>query len=421
MEELVRPAGRPGLRGRAAQWLSDNPSWKKAIPWAALWVIGPRILVGLMMAAAWYVDRPFLLPVLQANPSLYGYSPLYTTLPGEYLLGVWMRWDAVHYINLAIGGYFNNITGDSVFYPLYFLLIRFFSQVFQADRVLVALVIATLSTFFMLLFLYRIVDSIYGEPAARWSVVALAVYPTALLLQGPYTESLFLALTLAAFWSAYQARWVWAGALGALASLSRGPGMYTPAALAWTAYQQLSPLAAVWKKPPVRKLLGMTLGLGLPLAAGLGFLAWKQWVGFPPLEVVYRDYTHWVVSNPLTSLYLAVRACFTTPDITVVLEAVTALGFIVLSALLMIKPRWRRPEWIIYTLLNLGVFLSRYSTTSSPLQSMGRYVLILFPVFILLGDWLSRSSRRVQFAYTVTSISLLMIFSALYVFGIFVG
>jgi hypothetical protein len=384
-------------------------------------VIGPRILVALMMAAAWSIDRPYLLPVLQANPSLYGYSPLYTTLPGEYLLGVWMRWDAVHYINLAIGGYFHNVIGDTVFYPLYFLLIRFFSQVFQADRVLVALVISTLSTFFVLLFLYRIADSIYGKPAARWSVVALAVYPTALLLQGPYTESLFIALTLAAFWSAYQGRWAWVGALGGLASLSRGPGMYTPAALAWTAYQQLSPLAGVLKKPPVRKLAALALGLGLPAAVGLGFLAWKQWAGFPPLEVVYRDYTHWVISNPLTSLYRAIEICFRAPDITVVIEVLSALGFIGLSALMVIQPRWRRPEWILFTLLNLGVFLSRYSTTSSPLQSMGRYVLILFPLFIVLGDWLSRRSRRVQFAYTVTSISLLMIFSAMYVFGIFVG
>jgi hypothetical protein len=165
----------------------------------------------------------------------------------------------------------------------------------------------------------------------------------------------------------------------------------------------------------------MALGLGLPAVVGVGFLAWKQWVGFPPLEVVYRDYTHWVVSNPLKSLYLAIRECFVAPNITVVLEAVTALGFIGLSALMIVKPRWRRPEWILYTLLNLGVFLSRYSTTSSPLQSMGRYVLILFPIYILLGDWLSRSSRRVQFAYTITSISLLMIFSTMYVFGVFVG
>jgi hypothetical protein len=58
------------------------------------------------MAAAWIAARPYVLPILEANPNYYGKLPLYTSLPGEALLGVWLRWDATHHINLALRGYF---------------------------------------------------------------------------------------------------------------------------------------------------------------------------------------------------------------------------------------------------------------------------------------------------------------------------
>jgi hypothetical protein len=72
-------------------------------------------------------------------------------------------------------------------------------------------------------------------------------------------------------------------------------------------------------------------------------------------------------------------------------------------------------------LLNMVVFLSRYSTIASPLQSMARYVLILFPAFIIIGDWLSRRHKRVQFFYCVISITILILFCGLYTYGWFIG
>src|SRR5437870_921220 len=80
----------------------------------------------------------------------------------------------------------------------------------------------------------------YVPAAARWALFALAVYPTAFFLLAPFTESLFLALTMAAFVAADARRWWLAGVLGAMASLTRGPGIVTTAALAWMAWQQRS-------------------------------------------------------------------------------------------------------------------------------------------------------------------------------------
>lgn len=344
MGEFVQRRFPSQIRSRITEWLIDHPSWKAAIPWAALWVGLTRIGAGAVMAAAWLVNRPILYPILQNHPGLYGYTPLYTTLAGESFLGVWLHWDAVHYINLAIGGYFGNITGDSVFYPLYFLLIRWFGRPFHTDLVLVSLTLSTLATFFALVFLYRIADHFYGTQTARWSVIALAIYPTSLFLIGPYTESLFIALTLAAFWFAYQGSWLWVGLFGALGSLSRGPGMYTTAALIWPAVHQLGLMRSDWDKIPRRRRALVLIGLGMPIAAGVAFLAWKHWAGFPSLIEVYRNNTHWIVADPITALSLAILACVRAPDFITILEAASAVVFLGFTVLLIVKPRWRRIE-----------------------------------------------------------------------------
>jgi hypothetical protein len=71
--------------------------------------------------------------------------------------------------------------------------------------------------------------------------------------------------------------------------------------------------------------------------------------------------------------------------------------------------------------LNLGVFLSKHSLVATPLQSIARYVIVLFPGFILLGDWLSRLKPRVRFLYLSASTALLLLFSAFYALAIFIG
>jgi Gpi18-like mannosyltransferase len=76
-------------------------------------------------------------------------------------------------------------------------------------------------------------------PLARRSVICLAVFPTAYYLVAGYTESLFLALTLGAFLAALKRRWLVAGSLAYLASLTRLQGAVLLLPLGWIAYVQL--------------------------------------------------------------------------------------------------------------------------------------------------------------------------------------
>ena len=385
--------------------------------WAAAWVVFLRLAVGGMMAVTWTIFRQALTPSILAVPDFFGLLPKYTTFPGDVLWGVWIRWDATHHLNLAIRGYASLSEGDSVFYPLYAFIVRLFAEVLGHQYVLAGLVVSTLATFLALAFLYVIAEEDYGPAAARWSVAALALYPTALFLVAPFTESLFLALTLAAFLLARRGRWLGAGAAGALASLARGPGIYTAAALAWVAFGQLR----LGKLNSLGRKAAALAGLALPVLGGLSFLAWRAWAGYIPVNAVLQKYSGLVLTNPANGLWLALEEMVRRPGLTAWLEGLSALAWLGLLALMLIRPRWRRWDWIIYVGLNLGVFLSKHSLVATPLQSVARYVIVLFPGFILLGDWLSRQQPRGRFLLLVSSAALLLLFSALYALSVFIG
>jgi hypothetical protein len=290
--------------------------------------------------------------------------------------------------------------------------------VLGGDEVLAALLLSTAAAVAALACLYRLTEARYGPRAARLAVLALGLYPTAFFLLAPFTESLFLALTLAAFVAADARRWWLAGLLGALASLTRGPGLLTAPALAWLAWEQRR-AAPAGERP--RSLVPVALALALPLAGGGAFLAWRAWVGFAPMGEVLRQYSGLEMVDPLRGLVYALRQVWAVHDLHTLLDVASAGLFLGLAAAMLRRPRWRVWPWVIYTCANLAFFLSKHSLTASSLQSLARYVLVLFPAFIVLGDWLAGRPQPVRFAWVLASSLGLVVLSALYAVGWFVG
>jgi hypothetical protein len=398
--------------------LGSARGWRAAWLWAVAAVLWLRLGVGLVMGAAWLVVKPSLPADQVADAAVYGGLPVYTTFPANAILGVWQRWDAVHHLNLARLGYSGVSEGDSVFYPLYAGLTRMVTRVLGCSYLVGGLVVSTVAATAAFACLYRLVDQQRGLTPARWTVVTLAVYPAALFLVAPYTESLFLALTLGAFLAAYERHWWLAGVLGALASLTRGPGLLTSAALGWIAWRQWRGKAT---SSPVRWAIQVAVGLALPVLAGLAFGLWRERAGFAPIGEVVRDYSGLEMTNPINGLTSALVQLTTTADLPVLLDLASALLFLGLTAAMAVNRRWRRGDWLIYMVVNQAVFLSKHSLVASSLQSLARYVLVLFPGFIVIGDWLSRRGSRLRFVHVVISGTLLFVLSALYALWWFIG
>jgi Gpi18-like mannosyltransferase len=115
---------------------------------------------------------------------------------------LWNVWDAPHYIDIASKGY--QLTGDTgnfiSFFPLLPLLIRLTSFITAQPFLISGYIISTISCFVIAYYFFKLVLLDYPKKIATRSVLLLFIFPTSIFLHAVYTESLFLALTISAFY-----------------------------------------------------------------------------------------------------------------------------------------------------------------------------------------------------------------------------
>jgi hypothetical protein len=134
------------------------------------------------------------------------------------------RQDAAWYLRLADEGWSTD-DASAAFFPVYPLTVRAVGWLLPGDDLLAALLVSNLAFLGALLALFALTTEAFGERVARRAIVVAAVFPTAFFFLAPYTESLFLLLSILAFREARHDRWGRVAVLGALAALTRGVGI----------------------------------------------------------------------------------------------------------------------------------------------------------------------------------------------------
>jgi len=200
-------------RARAAH---DRASERRAV-WGSFWL--SRVLVVATGMAA-MID-------FGISPSISSSYTQGVPIPGGYfvhlLLASSARWDASWYLQIAHSGYGGDLA-RTAFFPLYPLLIHVVAWVVRSPVIAGAL-ISLVAFAVALTLLHRLVRLDHSPRIAQVTVMLMAFFPMALFFSAVYTESLFLALSLATILNARQGRWVWAGVLGMLAALTRDGGV----------------------------------------------------------------------------------------------------------------------------------------------------------------------------------------------------
>jgi hypothetical protein len=332
------------------------------------------------------------------------------------ILATWNRWDAPHYLDLAIWGYMAvdpgvaptfGQTGDMdlmiVFYPL---LPAAIALVRLAVPDLVApILVSTVALAAAVLLLYRVVATELGERLAFRAVIFLLIFPTAYFLHIGYTESLFLALTCGAFLAARRGRWGMAGAAGGLAAFTRINGLVLVPSLlteAWSEWRASGRLRAAWT------------GIGLVVVGFAAYLLVNQVVYGDPFAFVTILREHWFKEPawPWEGIRDAIgRATNGALEDRLVLgwaELVAmALGLVGTIASLL---RFR-PSWTVWMAVNLILFVS-----TSWVLSVPRYVLVLFPLYAWFA--LLAERRWLGIGLGVVSLALLLWFSARFAIGV---
>ena len=192
-----------------------DPGQRRAVreAWRALWlsrlvVWGAGIFAFLKLGGASLASVP---PVAQS--STFGLSLL--ARPA-------VAYDSANYLTIARDGY--SYLDLTAFYPLYPALIRGVGTIVRSD--VFAGIGVSLAAFAVALYLlYRLVELELGEVPARATLLVVAFFPTALFFSAVYTEGLFLALSVGAFYSARRRWWARAAVLAMLASATRNTGV----------------------------------------------------------------------------------------------------------------------------------------------------------------------------------------------------
>jgi hypothetical protein len=138
------------------------------------------------------------------------------------LLDPWAHWDGQWFIRIAADGY--RLAHSEAFFPLYPLTMHYVTRV-AGNYVLAGTVISWVAIALALWLLYRMVATRFDASVAAWTVAFISFFPASFYLTSVYSESLFLLLSVAAFYFAERRHWALAGLAGMLAVLTRNTGL----------------------------------------------------------------------------------------------------------------------------------------------------------------------------------------------------
>jgi hypothetical protein len=295
------------------------------------------------------------------------------------------------------GPFMNDRQHSWAFFPLFPLILRAAAGL-TGEYPLTGVALSNIFFLLGLVLLHRTARAFgYDESDADRAIFYMAVFPTSYFFSLPVTESLFLCLTVGSFLAAKRDAWWLAGLLGALASATRVNGVLLLPVLAILYWERYGRRGLNWN---VLCLLLIPGGLaaymlflhqltGNALAFKDAQVKWDRGTGmfWRPLIDYVKHFREIGIPWNFKLLNFA--------------SAMLAFG----CAFVLIKRRaW---AFALFTLLSVIVPLSSLS-----LQGVDRYVMLIFPVFLVL----SVAGRRPQLDQTIRAvfIALLALMAALF-------
>ena len=321
----------------------------------------------------------------------------------------WTRanFDGIHYLDIAKNGYG---IYQQVFFPLYPGFIKFLTPYFGGRALTAGLMISWFSFLGALFFFYKLIKLDFDEKIVKRTLVYFLIFPTSFFFSVVYTESLFLFLVLSSFYFARKRNWWLAGILGALASATRLVGIFLLPALLWEWWEQQKVKSPKLKVQSLLSLIPIFL-VAMGLLFYMRFLAinYNDSLMFAhlqsvdkiiPLYQVFWRYLKMLLTTKLDPIYFMIW-----------LEFLTTVGFLVLLVF-----AYLRKIHFPYLVFALLAFI--FPTTSGTLLSMPRFVLVLFPCFIVLA---LIEAKKIRWLLLALSFLLFAISTILFTRGYWVG
>lgn len=299
------------------------------------------------------------------------------------LIDSWVRWDGPHYIDIAKNGY--QTQGDPanfiVFYPLYPLLIKSLG-IIVGNFNLASLIISWIFSCLAALFLFELVLLDFNKRLALLSVWFLNIFPTAYFLQASYTESLFLATSLASSYFFRKSNLLGSGIFGGLSALTRFNGLLLlPLFFSEELFKKSN-----WQKFIDVILVSLTTLTGFIIYLIINFLTFGDFFYFtkPLAEHWYKTFQWPLIS--IQNLINFINSMQGNSYFIFLGELIALISTSILTIYVFLKVR---KSYGIYMLMSLLLFTSTSFILSTP-----RYILVLFPIYIALA----KLSNKIFFA-----------------------
>ncbi len=306
---------------------------------------------------------------------LHGFRPATEGLRAA-LVDIWLRWDTVHYLRIIRDGY--GPDERSAFFPLYPYLGKIFSTLTGGDDLIGLLLVSNLAaigSFYLLDRLSQSMDPTLNQPSVLKSIV---FYPCAFFLLMAYPQSLVLFLMLAAYLAQRKHRVAPAFLFGLVAGLTHSTALPLAVLLLFEVSSDRGKRRLWW-------LASLAPFLGIA-----GFMAWRSYVGYPPIQILLSE-----IWGKTISAEIDLRDVMT-PWIWLARDWPNLLAFLLGVAGLVWTFRAGLYHWTFFlaALLLIPVITA---PSFEPLAGMARYALVGFPIYFTLSSWLPTGWKRLVF------------------------
>lgn len=309
------------------------------------------------------------------------------------------NWDGGHFLGIAQYGYSEKF--QYAFFPLYPLTIKLVNEITQ-NYFLAAILISITSTFLGINILYKLISGEFDKKIGEKVILCLLFFPTSFYFLTVYSEGLFFLLVVTTFYFLRSRKLFWATVFASLASATRLAG--------------LALVLALWVE--VITTSGINRKNWYIIFAPLGFLIYCLYLynnTGDPFYFIFAQ-THWQrsLTVPVVSFWDTIKSLSQNGFINSHFNAFLDLIFTTLGVGLSIRTfRFLPPIYSVYSLAS--VLLPLFTPT---LSSMPRFLLPIFPIFILLS---LIKNKFLIFGYQLISLMLLAIFLVMFINGYWVS
>ena len=333
------------------------------------------------------------------------------------VLTTFFHWDSGFFACIAERGYFGPACDSGAtfqrlaFFPAYPMLSRSVAWVVGRGTATASNITAGMWTVSAVASLFAVVALYYlarlgGGPAmAQRSVAFLLFWPYSLFLVASYSESLYLAAAITAWFFCQRQRYVSCAFAGIVATATRANGIFLVPALL---ILYVTSARRDGRQLRVRELV-------LVASSSLGVLGYWGWLAYRtgvPLAWSnaqsdgWNRHTQWPWWTLMQQMIHVLRDPRWDWRVQSVLELLFAVG-VCLALLMLLKRR----EWAALTLVGLTAVSLM---TSNTYLSLGRNTLAMFPLYLLLGQ-VSTEGRRphLRFGVMLAISATLMIFNTM--------